>query len=144
MLLRVGYEIGFDLPQPAPVVVMLSVHPSRAWSVRQPEHLRVEPAVPLTEFTDGFGNRCGRVFVPAGRVTFRNDAVVEDSGLPDPQCWTARQHLVQELPFETIPFLLPSRYCEVDSELKDIAWTLFGTAAAGWPRVAAVCTYVHN
>ena len=29
MLIRIGYDIRFDLDVPAPVVAMLSVHPSR-------------------------------------------------------------------------------------------------------------------
>jgi transglutaminase-like putative cysteine protease len=41
-------------------------------------------------------------------------------------------------------FLLPSRYCEVDSELKDFAWSLFGSGPAGWPLVQSVCNFVHQ
>jgi transglutaminase-like putative cysteine protease len=41
-------------------------------------------------------------------------------------------------------FLLASRYCEVDSELKDLAWTLFGGVSPGWPRVQSVCNFVHR
>ncbi len=41
-------------------------------------------------------------------------------------------------------FLLPSRYCEVDSELKEWAWQKFGHIAAGWPVVRAVCDFVHQ
>jgi transglutaminase-like putative cysteine protease len=41
-------------------------------------------------------------------------------------------------------FLLASRYCEVDSELRDTAWSLFGHLPAGWPLLQAVCNYVHQ
>jgi transglutaminase-like putative cysteine protease len=40
--------------------------------------------------------------------------------------------------------LLASRYCEVDSELKELAWQLFGSTPAGWPRVQAVSDFVHH
>jgi transglutaminase-like putative cysteine protease len=40
-------------------------------------------------------------------------------------------------------FLLSSRYCETD-QLSDLAWSLFGKAPPGWPRVQAICDYVHD
>ena len=97
MLIRVGYEIAFRFPQPTAMVVMLYVHPSRASTIRQAERLEVEPRVPISEYVDGFGNRCGRLFLPPGRVVLCNDATVEDSGQPDPQAWNAPQLNVQDL-----------------------------------------------
>jgi transglutaminase-like putative cysteine protease len=51
---------------------------------------------------------------------------------------------VPEIPDSILVFLLSSRYCEVDSELKDVAWRLFGATPTGWPRVQAVCDFVHQ
>ena len=136
MLIRVGSEIVFTYPAPTPVVLMLYMHPVRSPTIRRLEHLQVRPATPIQEYFDAFGNRCGRAVVPAGQVVFRNDAVVEDCGLPDLQVPNAPQIPVQNLPYDTLRFLLASRYCEVDSELKDIAWGLFGHATPGWPRSA--------
>ena len=51
---------------------------------------------------------------------------------------------IQDLPDDALLYLLGSRYCEVDSELKDLAWTLFGSVAAGWPVVQSVCNFVHQ
>jgi transglutaminase-like putative cysteine protease len=142
LLIRVGYEIAFGFSQPTAVLMMLYVHPSRAWAIRKPERLEVHPGVPISEFVDSFGNRCGRLFAPSGRVVFRNDAIVEDNGLPDPQAWDRPQHNVQDLPDEVLPFLLASRYCEVDSELSDLAGSLFNATPPGWPRVQSICDYV--
>jgi len=50
---------------------------------------------------------------------------------------------VEELPEETLVFLLGSRYCETDV-LTQAAWNLFGNSAPGWARVQAVCDWVHN
>lgn len=144
MLIRVGFEIAFDSPEPAPMVLMLYLHPSRAATTRKPERLEVEPRIPVSEYIDIYGNRCGRVVAPAGRVVFRNEAIVEDCGLPDLQVADAPQHNVQDLPNEVLLFLLGSRYCEVDSELKDLAWTLFGRTPPGWPRVQAICRFVRQ
>lgn len=144
MLIRVGYEITFELPQPSPVVLMLYLHPSRAATTRQPDRLEVWPTAPITEYIDSYGNRCGRLVASAGRLTFKNNAEVEDCGLPDLQVPTAPQLQIQQLPNEVLLFLLASRYCEVDSELKDIAWKLFERTTPGWPRVQAICNYVHQ
>ena len=98
----------------------------------------------IREYFDTYGNRCGRVVVPAGRVVFRNDAIVTDCGLPDLQIWNAPQVNVQDLPQEALLFLLASRYCEVDSELKDIAWTLFGERLPVGRAVQAICDFAHQ
>lgn len=144
MLIKVGFEIAFAFPEPTPVALMAYLHPSRDPTVRKRECLSVEPPVAVSQFIDSFGNRCGRALVPAGRVTFRNEAVVEDCGLPDLQVWDASQTLVHELPDSVLIFLLASRYCEVDSELKELAWTLFKGTRPGWPRVQAVCNFVFQ
>jgi transglutaminase-like putative cysteine protease len=144
MLLKVGCEIAFAIPVPTAIVLMLHLHPSIAARSRGSERLHVMPAVAVPEYIDLYGNRCVRVFVPAGGVVFRHDAIVDDDGQPDPQVWNAYQHPVQELPHDTLLFLLASRYCEVDSELKELAWTLFGRMPAGWPLVQAICDYVHS
>jgi len=50
---------------------------------------------------------------------------------------------IETLPDDTLVFLLGSRYCETE-RLADIAWSLFGQTPPGWPRVEAICNYVHN
>jgi transglutaminase-like putative cysteine protease len=144
MLIRVGFEMTLEFVKSSPVVLMPYIHPSRTASIRQPECLTVNPPVPVSEYHDVYGNRCGRAVVQTGCVTFRNDAVVLDDGRPDVQVLNAYQHSVQELPNDVLLFLLASRYCEVDSELRDTAWSLFGTLPAGWPLVQAVCTFTQR
>jgi transglutaminase-like putative cysteine protease len=56
---------------------------------------------------------------------------------------SAQQHAVQDLPDGTLVFLLGSRYCETDL-LSQAAWQLFGESQPGWPRVQAICDYVHK
>jgi transglutaminase-like putative cysteine protease len=143
MLIRVGYDIIFEHPAPTPIIAMLYLHPSHRLAIRRGEYLLVEPLVKVSEYTDAFGNRCGRLLVPAGRVRFWNDAVVEDSGQPDRHDPAAEQHEIYALPDETLTFLMPSRYCEVD-RMVDIAWQLFGTVPKGWARVQAICDFVHR
>ena len=144
MLIRVGYEVVLLFEKPTPLLVVGSIHPTVAHCIRKPECLVVEPPVSISEYLDGYGNRCSRMMAPAGRVVFKNDATVENSGQPDVQVVNARQHAMEDLPDEVLVFLLASRYCEVDSELRDIAWNQFGQLPAGWSLVQAVCDFVHR
>ena len=142
MFIRIGYDIIFNLPATTPFLLMLNVHPTRFPSLRGPEQIQIDPFVQTTPFIDCFGNTCGRIVAMAGQLRLRNTAVVFDDGLLDPIDLGAQQHLIDQLPAEVLQFLLASRYCEVDL-LKDIAWSLFSTAAVGWPRVHAICNWVH-
>lgn len=144
MLLQVNFEISFTFAEATPVLLMTYLHPSRDATLRSPERFTIEPQVSVSRFMDGFGNRCGRAVVPGGMVVFRNHAIVEDCGLPDLQVLDAPQSAVQDIPDSVLQFLLPSRYCEVDSELKDLAWTMFKGTPPGWPRVQSVCNFVHK
>jgi transglutaminase-like putative cysteine protease len=143
MLIRIGYDVVFDLPAPTPMLLMLNVHPSRFPTLRGPEKLSIEPFVPMTTYSDAFGNTCARIVAQAGQVRFRNDAIAYDDGLPDAVDPTALQLPIEALPDDALQFLLPSRYCEVDL-LKDIAWSLFSTAGGGFSRVQAICAWVNQ
>ncbi|MBS0262611.1 MAG: transglutaminase family protein [Planctomycetes bacterium] len=144
MLIRVGFEAALEFLNPTAVVLLASLHPSLSSTIRKPERLTIRPRVPLSEYRDLYGNRCGRSFVPAGRVVFASDAIVEADDQPDVQAPQSYQHSVHELPDDALLFLLPSRYCEADSELRDIAWAQFGKLPAGWSLVQAVCDFVHK
>jgi transglutaminase-like putative cysteine protease len=144
MLIKIGYDISLNLSVPTAVVFVLRVHPTRARDLLKPENFRTEPALPVEEYFDRFGNHCGRVNPPAGIIRFLNDAVIWDSGEPDTFAPGAEQLDVQQMPVETLDFVLPSRYCEVDSELLDFAWQTFGKTPLGWSRVQAICDFVHS
>jgi len=101
-----GYDLTYECPQPTPMLLVLSVHPSRMQDVIGPHRLSFDPPIGATEYR-------------------------------------ATQHAVQDLPDEVLVFLLGSRYCETD-RLSQLAWSLFGHTPEGWPRVQAICDYVHK
>jgi transglutaminase-like putative cysteine protease len=142
MLIRLGYDIQFDIPAPVPMVAMLNLHPSRIADLREPDELRITPAVPVETYHDSYGNLCTRFVAPAGELRLFNSTLVEDSGETDPVSPGARQVPVQDLPSEVLRYLLASRYCEVD-QLMNIAGTLFCATEPGWPRVQAICDWVQ-
>jgi transglutaminase-like putative cysteine protease len=143
MQLRIGYELIYSFPQPTPIILVVNVHDSRASDLVVPDRLTVEPSIPISPYCDAFGNRCHRVLAPAGRLRLTADGVIRDSGQPDEVVSAAGQDSVQDLPEEVLVFLLGSRYCETDL-LSQTAWQLFGGTPPGYPRVQAICDYVHN
>jgi transglutaminase-like putative cysteine protease len=143
MLIKIGFELVFDLPAPVAMLLMLHVHPEKVPDLRQPERLVVEPEVPVRHFTDNFGNHAARILAPAGKLRLFYDNLIHDSGEHEPRIDGARLHPVEELPEECIPFLLASRYCEVD-RMSQMAWDLFGKTPATWERVQAVMDWTHN
>lgn len=146
MFIKIGFDIELAISSPMALIHLLHVHPSRRGDLMAPQVVDVSPNFVVDEYLDGFGNQCGRVNAPAGvdRLRFRSDAVIRDSGLPDPVDRFAYQHDPTELPPATLQFLLPSRYCEVDSELLQFAWDRFGHTPLGWSRVQAICDFVHR
>jgi transglutaminase-like putative cysteine protease len=143
MKIRVGYELIYDCPQPTPMLLTLNIHFTRVSDIVVPDHLIAHPSIPITAYRDGFGNWCSRIVAPKGRLRLSADAVVNDTGEPDVINPSARQHPVQDLPEETLAFLLGSRYCDTDN-LSQTAWDRFGDSPAGWGRVQAICDFVHR
>jgi transglutaminase-like putative cysteine protease len=139
----VGSELSFEFPQPTPMIAMLNVHFSRYSDLERPDYLTTKPAVPIEDYRDSFGNWCARLVAPLGPFTLRTNTVVRDSGIPDQVHLDAVQHPVEQLPSDTLQFLLGSRYCETDA-LSDEAWRLFGHMTPGWSRVQAICDFVHD
>jgi transglutaminase-like putative cysteine protease len=143
MQIRAGYEITYDCPQPTPMLLALSVHPSRMRDVIGPHRIHFDRAIGGTEYRDAYGNIITRILAPQGRLTISADFVVQDPGTPDAVVPEAKQIPVQDLPDEVLVYLLGSRYCDTD-RLSDTAWSLFGGTPEGWGRVQAICDYVHS
>jgi len=96
--MRLGCRLTFELPAPTPMILLLTVHYSRASDLERPDLLVTDPAVPIEAYRDGFGNWCNRLVAPAGRVTVSTDGIIRDAGLSDPVEPSAEQHAVEKLP----------------------------------------------
>jgi len=143
MLIRVGYDIEFYLPCEVTMLAALNVHPSRSLDLLEPDEVRTEPELLVSNYFDSFGNRCTRFVAPAGRLRLTGSTLVLDSGKPDAVKLSARECPVGDLPEDVLMYLLNSRYCEVD-RFSSIAFDLFGDSQSGWQRVQAVCDWVHQ
>ena len=138
MRIRAGYQIAYDCPQPTPMILQVSVHPSRQSDLINWDGLQIDPPIPANTYHDTFGNFCHVIRAPAGRLTLSTDFLVQDSGKLDEVAPDAMAHPLQDLPVDALIFLLGSRYCETD-RLSDFAWSTFGhlPKAGRWSRRSA-------
>ena len=143
MKIRIGYEMVYSCPQFTPILLTLNVHSSQAAYLLTPDQILTNPSVPLSAYRDFYGNWVSRLILPPGDTLISNDAVISDDGELDKIAPDAQQHPVENLPEETLVYLLGSRYCETDL-LSNEAWRLFHNAPTGWQRVQAICDFVHN
>lgn len=143
MRIRAGFEIAYDCPVAVPMMLTLSVHPTRRGDLETPDWIATNPNLDVRQYIDAFGNICSRLTAPPGRTVLSADFIVEDSGRADIVAPEARQTAVEDLPDEVLIFLLGSRYCETD-RLSDLAWKLFEHTPPGWARVQAIIDYVHD
>ena len=144
------YDIRFHLPSTTAMVALLQLHPCLDQYLVQPEEFSVEhgsgeqsEALTPGQYLDCFGNRCLRFLAPAGAIRLSGSSIVELAPTPDEIRTEATQAPVEELPSETLQFLLASRYCQVD-QMVSIANDLFGFTSPGWARAVYIRDWVHN
>ena len=143
MKIRAGYEISYECPQSTPMILTLSVYPSRVPDLLSLDRIKLDPILPVNTYHDSFGNFCHVITAPAGRLTMSADFLVQEEGRPDTIAPQAPQHALAHLPVDVLIYLLGSRYCETD-RLSHTAWSLFEHVPKGWPLVQAICDYVHD
>jgi transglutaminase-like putative cysteine protease len=143
MKIRAGYDIAFEVPQLTPIILMVSVHPSRAKDILTSPKILASPDLSMRDYQDTFGNICTRVTAPPGLVEFASSFEIRDSGCPDEVSMNARWHPIDELPDETLPYLLGSRYCDTQ-KLSNFAWQTFAKSKPGWEMVQSICDFVHG
>lgn len=143
MYVRYGYDITIETEADLPMLLQMSVRPERQLDLRGTEEFVTDPAVPFSTFVDDFGNFCRRLTAPAGQFRMQQNAIITDSGLPEPDFPEAQEMPVEALPDDVLQFLWPSRYCNSDLLLQP-AWDLFGEMTPGWSRVEAIMGWVHN
>jgi transglutaminase-like putative cysteine protease len=105
------------------------------------EQYVLTPSVSAVEFTDMFGNLCQRLTAPPGGFSVHTSFDVEVAEAADAAPGAAFVE-VQQLPDETLPFLLPSRFCESD-RFAQLAPSIVAGRAAGYDQCAAIVDYVR-
>lgn len=105
------------------------------------ERLELEPAVTPEEYVSPDGNRYHRFSRGGGHLRLRYDAEVESApGLEAPSGIAAASP--DDVPLETLPYLMPSRYCQSD-QLMRLAYREFGGYRPGYRQVSAICNWIY-
>ena len=139
MWLHASCYLEFNIPVATPFLLMLRPRSGRQqWVAR--EQYEFSPSVTAVEFTDPFGNLCQRLVAPAGPFSVNTSVNVECAEAFD-MAPGAPFIEVQNLPEETLPFLLPSRFCESD-RFTQLAQSLVAGRAAGYDQCTAIVDYI--
>lgn len=140
MRLEAGCQISFEATAPTPTILMLRPRSGDGqWVIRE-EYL-LEPIVPVTEYTDSYGNLCQRLVVAPGAFQVKTTAIVETADTIDTQPGAAYIP-VENLPEAVLQFLLPSRYCPAD-RMGDLALEIVGNSAPGYDQVEAIRNWIQ-
>lgn len=142
LTVRVGCHLAYETTVSTPVLFVLKPRLEGRVLVMQ-EKLSFGIGLPGYEFQDSHGNITYRSTLMPGRNEIRHDALVAVSSLPDRREALGRVLPVGQLPFELLRYTLPSRYCDSD-KLMNFAWNQFGQTTHGFPRVQAICDWVHQ
>ena len=135
MLLHTSCRLAFDIVVPTPFVLMLRPRSGiQQWIAR--EEYRIDPNVPVSEFTDTYGNLCQRLIAPPGVFAISTAAEVTTADFLD-KAPGAPFVEVQYLPDSVLVYLLPSRYCESD-RFWQMAAEFTEEQPPGYDQVAAI------
>lgn len=149
MHIRYGYRIDILCDTETPIITMLDVHPSLRHEITVPDDMVARSAanprerVAMSDHIDAFGNLCRRLVAPAGGVVLRAKGIIHHSGFAEDRNPMADAAPPDLLDAALLPYLSGSRYCETD-KLSDEAWRRFGQIIGGWPKVVAICDFVHQ
>src|SRR5258708_12468956 len=110
--IRAGYDIALECFQETPMILMLSIHPSRCKDLFSPHQIRFSGNVQGRDYVDMFGNTCTRIIAPPGLLEIRNAFLIADSGLPDATAPDPRPIPVVEFPHPPPVYLLRTPSCD--------------------------------
>ena len=141
MWLRTICDLGFNITVPIPFILMLRPRSgAQQWVAR--EEYRLEPSVPVLEFTDDFGNLCQRLIAPAGSFEVFTSADVMTADYID-QAPGAPFVEIQNLPDAVLSYLLPSRYCESD-RFHQMASEITADQTPGYDQVTTIVRWLRD
>ncbi len=143
LMIRAGCAFTYEIAAPSAAVFLIRPDGSGATVTVKNELWTSEPATPVHDYRDLYGNWCRRLTLPQGRFAMHYDVDVAISPRPAPGDPNARRYAIEELPDDVLLYTLASRFCLSD-EVADEAFRLFGSFDTGWACVEAICNWVHN
>ena len=141
MWLQTSCSLELNAQVETPFILMLRPRSgAQQWVAR--EQYVLFPSVPVVEFTDHFGNLCQRLVSPAGPFSIHTSADIQVADSADGAPGAPFVE-VNQLPAETLPFLLPSRYCESD-RFAQMASSVVAGWAPGYDQCEAIVNYIRD
>jgi transglutaminase-like putative cysteine protease len=141
MKFRTACQLDYQIPSLSTFVFNVAVADTHHQRVLG-ERLQLEPELVPEEYVHPeTGNRYHRFSLSGGRLRLRYEADVESTpSFEPPDGIDARPP--DTLPLYTLPYLLPSRYCQSD-HLMRLAYREFGGHRPSYQQVAAICNWIH-
>ncbi len=141
MWVHASCSLEFNSTVATPFLLMLRPRSGmQQWVAR--EQYTLLPSVPAVEFTDPFGNLCQRLVAPPGPFSIQTSADIQAADVAD-MAPGAPFIEVQQLPTESLPFLLPSRFCESD-RFGEMAASLTRGCTPGYDQCTAIVDYIRR
>ena len=142
MWIHASCFLEFNPQVATPFLLMLRPRSGmQQWIAR--EQYTLIPSVPAVEFTDPFGNLCQQIGCPSP-AHFRFTRRQISRLLMKPILhWVHLSLKCSNFTAETLPFLLPSRYCESD-RFTEMAASLARGWAPGYDQCVAIVNYIRD
>ncbi|QGJ68992.1 Cysteine protease [Planctomycetales bacterium 10988] len=141
MWLQASCSFEFNVQAPTPLLLMLRPRSGMQQWIAREQYVLV-PSVPAVEFTDPFGNLCQRLVAPEGPFSIRTSADIQAADAADVAPGAPFVE-VQLLPDDTLPFLLPSRFCESD-RFSEMVGDVVAYNEPGYDQVVAIVNYIRQ
>jgi transglutaminase-like putative cysteine protease len=141
MKLGVSCDLHFRIDAQTAFILMLRPSNRAQQWVTECSYV-VEPNVTIAESKDNYGNSFQRLVAPPGEFIIHTSAEVitvehidSAPGAPFIE--------IQNLPYQILPYLLPSRYCESD-RFGDLAREIVADALPGYDQVSRITDWVRQ
>ena len=103
---------------------------------------KIQPNIPVIEFTDNYGNLCQRLIAPPGAFSISTSAEIFTSEFVD-LAPGAPFIEIQFLPDPALGYLLPSRFCESD-RFGQMALEITEGCLLGYDQVQAIENWLRS
>ena len=141
MWLRTRCDLSFEIEVPTPFILMLRPRSDlNQWIAK--EEYKIDPVIPVYEFSDVYGNLCQRLVAPPGKFEIHTRADVRVAETMDIAPGAPFVE-IENLPDNVLAYLLPSRYCESECFGK-MATEITAGYTLGYDQVKAIETWLRN
>jgi transglutaminase-like putative cysteine protease len=141
MKLQVSCDLHFQIADPTALILMLRPCSEAQQRLIKSRYI-LEPAVPMTESKDSYGNFYQRLLAPTGEfVVYTSFDVIAPASIESAPGTAFVE--IQNLPDHVLPYILPSRYCESD-KFGNLASEIVGDTLPGYDQVSKIADWVRQ